>query len=202
MSSLSRTGKAENVVETSRLLLRPWDESDLDEYAQMLADPDVMRYLTHEYGPLSREEAVQAHGRILRHWQVRGFGAWAAMEKSSGRWVGKIGLNLLGNWPGPHKVEVEWQLNVPFWGRGYATEGGRAAVHFGFDRLGLDRIISITVPQHVASQQIMRKCGLTYQGIVQLDDPRTRTKRDIVWYAIDHTTWESQARTPQARPGR
>ena len=191
MSSLSRTGKAANVVETSRLLLRPWSESDLDEYALLLADPDVMRYLTHEYGPLSREEAAQAHGRILLHWQEYGFGAWAAVEKASGRWAGKIGLNLLSSWPGPHMVEVEWQLSVPFWGRGYATEGGRAAVHHGFDTLGLDRIISMTVPQHVASQKIMRKCGLTYQGIVQLDDPRTRTKRDIVWYAIDRSTWES-----------
>ena len=190
MSSRSRTGKLASVVETSRLLLRPWRESDLDDYAQMLADPEVMRYLTHEYGPLSREESAQAHARILHLWQEHGFGPWAAIEKGSGRWVGKIGLNLLENWPGPHKVEVEWQLTVPSWGRGYATEGGRAAVRYGFDRLGLDRIISITVPQHVASQKIMRKCGLSYQGIVQLDDPRTRTKRDIVWYAIDRDTRE------------
>ena len=191
MSSPSKTGKAANAAETSRLLLRPWSESDLDDYAQMLADPEVMRYLTHEYGPLSREEAAQAHARILRHWQERGFGAWAALEKASGRWAGKIGLNHLTNWPGPNTVEVEWQLKVPFWGHGYATEGGRAAVHHGFDTLGLDRIISITVPHHAASQNVMRKCGLTYQGVVRLDDPRTRTKRDIVWYAIDRSTWES-----------
>src|SRR5262249_38679496 len=62
---------------------RPWSDPDLDDYARMLADPEVMRYLTHEYGPLSREEAAQAHARILRHWQERGFGEWAAIEKAS-----------------------------------------------------------------------------------------------------------------------
>ena len=71
-----------------------------------------------------------------------------------------------------------------------ATEGGRAGVRYGFEHLGLERIIAITVPQHVVSQRIMRKCGLTYQGIVQLDDPRTRRKRDIVWYAIDRSRRE------------
>jgi ribosomal-protein-alanine N-acetyltransferase len=188
------------IVETPRLLLRPWSEEDLDDYAQMLADPEVMRYITHEYGPLSREESTEAHARILQLWHERGFGPWAAIEKASGKWVGKIGLNLLGNWPGPHKIEVEWQLNVLFWGRGYATEGGRAGVQHGFEQLRLDRIISITVPQHVVSQRIMQKCGLTCQGIIQLDDQRTRTKRDIVWYAIDRSTWELQEKGSREVP--
>ena len=101
-------------------------------------------------------------------------------------------LGFTDDLAGPHKIEVEWQLNVPFWGRGYATEGGRAGVRYGFEALSLDRIISITVPQHVVSRRIMQKCGLTYQGILQLEGPQTRTKRDIVWYAIDRSAWELQ----------
>lgn len=65
---------------------------------------------------------------------------------------------------------------------------------YGFEELGLDRIISITIPEHVVSQRVMRKCGLTYQGTITLDDPRTRMKRNVVWYAIDRSRWESQKR--------
>ena len=163
----------------------------------MLADPDVMRYVTHEYGPLSYEEATKAHARILRLWAERGFGPWAAVEKRSGNWVGKIGLNHLDHWPGPEKIEVEWQLNRAYWGRGYATEGGRAGVSHGLDELGLERIIAITVPHYTASRRIMEKCGLTYRGVLSLTDPRMHVEREIVWYAIDRA-----ARNPSTTPRR
>jgi RimJ/RimL family protein N-acetyltransferase len=122
-------------IETPRLVLRPWSDDDLDHLARILANPQVVRYITYEYGPLSRKEAVQAHDRILQLWDERGFGPWAAIEKESGRWVGKIGLNVLENWPGPHNVEVEWQLEPSVWGHGLATEGGQAGVQYGFDKL-------------------------------------------------------------------
>jgi RimJ/RimL family protein N-acetyltransferase len=110
-------------IETARLILHPWRVTELDEYARLLADPDAMRHITHEYGPLSREEAEQAHSRILRLWAERGFGAFAAVEKATGSWAGKIGLDYLDRWPGSDKIEVEWQLVPAFWSRGYATEG-------------------------------------------------------------------------------
>lgn len=181
-------------VETPRLMLYPWRDTDLEEYARMLADSDVMRYVTHEYGPLSYAEAVQAHTRILRLWEEHGYGPWAAVEKRSGRWVGKIGLNYLDQWPGPDKIEVEWQLHRAFWGLGYATEGGRAGVRFGFETVGLARIIAITVPHHTVSRRVMEKCGLTYQGVKAQTDQRMHVARDMVWYAIDRGAWESSAK--------
>ena len=69
-------------------------------------------------------------------------GPWAAIEKATGRWVGRIGLDELPHWPGPHKIEVGWELHREFWGRGLATEGGRAGVRYGFETVGLERIIS------------------------------------------------------------
>ena len=178
-------------IETARLVLYPWRSTDLDEYARLLADPDVMRYITHEYGPLSYDEAKQAHARILRLWDERGFGAWAAVEKPSQKWVGKIGLDYLDRWPGADKIEVEWQLNRQFWGKGYATEGARAVIQYAFEELGLERIIAITVPHHAASRRIMEKCGLTYQGLVAVTDRRLHVPRDLVWYAIDRSGCES-----------
>ena len=176
-------------IETAHLILHPWRDRDLDEYARLLADPNVMRYITHEYGPLSYEEAKQAHVRILRLWEERGFGAWAAVETTSGRWVGKIGLDYLDRWLGPDKIEVEWQLNSVFWSKGYATEGARAILGWAFGDLGLDRVIAITVPYHTASRRVMEKCGLAYQGTVTVTDRRLHVPRDVVWYAINRADW-------------
>ncbi len=180
------------MVKTPRLLLRQWSEDDLDDLARLLANPQVVRYITHEYGPLSRQEAAQIHTRILLLWQERGFGPWAAIDRASGKWIGKVGLNLLDDWPGPHKVEVEWQLDPLFWGLGLATEGGWAGIQHGFEKLNLDRIISVTVPANVASWRVMEKCGLTYQGTVKMTERLTKQTRDVVWYAIDRATWDSQ----------
>lgn len=192
-------------VETARLVLRRWSERDLEPLTRLLAEPAVMRHITHEYGPLSRTQAAGAHAAYLTLWRERGFGPWAASDKTTGAWVGKIGLNLLPHWPGPHKVEVEWQLLPAFWGRGLAAEGGRAAIQRGFEDLRLDRIISVTVPANVASWRVMEKCGLLHQGRLFLTGPVTKRTREVVWYAIDRATWEMQRRgslTMQTQSGR
>ena len=182
-------------IETAHLLLHPWRDADFEEYARLVADPDVTRYITHEYGPLSYEEAKEGHARILRLWDERGFGPWAAVEKASGNWVGEVGLDYLPRWPGPDKIEVEWLLNRPFWGKGYATEAGQAGVQFGLGDLGLERIIAISDPDHAASRRIMEKCGLTYRGVMTITDRRLQVERDVVWYALDRADWTS-LRTP------
>jgi RimJ/RimL family protein N-acetyltransferase len=117
-------------------------------------------------------------------WDEFGFGPWAAIEKASGRWVGRIGLNLLADWPDPDKWEVGFELDPRFWGRGLAAEGAREGVRVGFQQGGLDRIISVTVPEHRASQRVMEKCGLTRRG--ERDWRGTR----VVWYAIDDDEFE------------
>jgi RimJ/RimL family protein N-acetyltransferase len=188
---VSSTRDVPKEIETPRLVLHPWRISELDEYARLLADPDAMRHITHDYGPLSRPEAQQAHDRILRLWEERGFGAFAAVEKATGRWTGKIGLDYLDRWPGSDRIEVEWQLLPAFWGRGYATEGARAVIEWAFRDLGLDRLIAITVPYHTASRRVMEKCGLSYQGLMTVTDRRLHIPRDVVWYALDRAGWET-----------
>ena len=151
-----------SAVETTRLVLVPWSDDYLDEFARICADPEVMRFISRGR-PLSREDVEALTRRTLVAWDEHGFGPWAAIEKASGRWVGRIGLNLLQEWPGPDRWEVGYELGPEFWGRGLATEGAQRAIQFGWERTPLERIISVTVPEHAASRRVMEKCGLTFQ---------------------------------------
>ena len=105
-------------VETARLLLRPWQADDLAEFTRLLTDPAVTRYIV-VHTPFSPHDVAELSARTLEQWDRNGFGPWAAIEKATGRWVGRIGLDELPDWPGPHKVEVGWELHREFWGRGW-----------------------------------------------------------------------------------
>ena len=172
-------------IETGRLLLREWRESDLDPYARMCSDPEVMRYLP---GVLDREGSEEQISGFVRHWEERGFGLWAVEHRATGTLIGFVGLLRQENWPeGEHKTEVGWRLDRSFWGRGLATEGARASLRYGFEDLGLDGIISITLPENAASRRVMEKAGLTFRG-------ETRWRGyGVVWYAIDREKWAGKA---------
>jgi RimJ/RimL family protein N-acetyltransferase len=168
--------------ETTRLLLRPWTQAYRENWARILADPAVVRFISGGE-PYSREEAFENSERSERLWKDYGFGPWAVINKATGRWMGRIGLNLLEDWPGSDRWEVGWELDPACWGQGFATEGGREAVRYGFQSAGLERIISATVPEHVASRRVMEKCGLSYQGRVGFRG------QEVVWYAIDRDAY-------------
>jgi RimJ/RimL family protein N-acetyltransferase len=163
---------------TARLLLVPWTDRFRDEWTRILADPEVVRFVSDGV-PYSPEEAIQNSERSERLWDEHGFGPWAAIDRSTGKWVGRLGLNLLEDWPGPDRWEVGWELDPLFWSQGLATEGGREAVRFGFDVVGLRRIISVTRPDHLASRRVMEKVGHVLQGEVVFRDVH------CVWYSID-----------------
>ncbi len=110
-----------NELETERLKLRMWREGDLDDYAEMSADPAVMQYLT--LGKLfTRADAWRSIAFFIGHWEMRGYGHWAVEEKATGRMIGRIGFLNPEGWPG---FEIGWTLARHAWGKGYATEGGR-----------------------------------------------------------------------------
>ena len=173
-------------VETERLRLLLWSDEYFDDFARICADPEVVRYITGG-DPLSRADVEEIAARTKRMWQDHGFGPWAAIEKASGRWVGRIGLTLLHDWPDPHKWEIGFELDPDFWGRGFAAEGAREGVRAGFEEAGLERIISVTVPEHHASRRVMEKCGLTFRGEREWRETR------VVWYAIDRDAYARSA---------
>jgi RimJ/RimL family protein N-acetyltransferase len=94
-------------IEIARLLLRPWQPDDLAEFTRLLTGPVVTRYIV-VHTPFSPEDVAELSAWTLEQWERNGFGPWAAIEKQAGRWVGRIGLDELPDWPGPHKVEVGW----------------------------------------------------------------------------------------------
>ena len=174
-------------IETPRLLLRSWRDEDLDAYARMCADPEVMRYLP---STLTSEQSEQQIAKFVRHWEERGFGLWAVEIRETGAFAGFVGLQHSEDWPeGEHKTEVGWRLDRSYWGQGLATEGALASLHYGFEDLGLERIISITLPENVASRRVMEKSGLSLRG-----EARWRGF-DVVWYDISRREWETYNRS-------
>lgn len=170
-------------VETERLRLRPWEADDLDALAAIFAEPDFWRY---PFGRgLTREETERFLERQIDHWATHGFGMWAAESRGGAQLLGYIGLAIPTWLPEVlPAVEVGWRLRPDHWGRGLATEGGRASLRHGFEELGLDRIVSIFVPDNVASGRVMAKLGLT--TVLTTTDPGSGAPvevREITRYA-------------------
>jgi RimJ/RimL family protein N-acetyltransferase len=142
-------------LRTERLVLRMFREDDLDEYAVITADPEVSRYLG-DGSPLSRDYAWRQMAMILGHWRLKGYGMWAAEEAATGRLVGRIGFFNPEGWPG---FELGWMLAREFWGRGYATEGARRALEYGFTEMGREHVISLIRPANLPSIRVAERLG-------------------------------------------
>ena len=146
-------------LETERLVLRMWRESDAGPYAEMCADPSVMRYVGGN--PLTGPEAWRNLAMVIGHWHLRGYGFWAVEEKAGGEMVGRVGCWNPEGWPG---LEVGWTLRRRFWGRGYATEAARASMNYAFDTLGQTRVISLIAPENVNSIRVAERLGEKPEG--------------------------------------
>jgi RimJ/RimL family protein N-acetyltransferase len=150
-------------IETDRLRLRGWEDRDLDPYAALCADPDVMRWIgTGE--PQSRARAAAAIGEFLVGWDRQGFDLFCVADIDDDVCIGFAGLHVPDFLPEVlPAVEIGWRLARPAWGRGLGTEAGRAVVEFAFGPVGLDRLVSIARPRNRASTNIMSKLGMTLE---------------------------------------
>lgn len=166
-------------VKTERLILRGFVESDFDAYAEMCADPEVMRYLGGQ--PLPRSEAWRNMAMIVGHWYLRGYGFWAVEEQATGQTIGRIGCWQPEGWLG---LEVGWTLHRPYWGRGYATEAARASVDYAFSELGQLQVIHYIDPLNQASQQVALRLGAKVIQTTPLFG------RDVLVYAINREDWQ------------
>ena len=147
------------MIETPRLVLRPWQKSDLPFFAAQNADPAVMQYLT---GVLTREESDAYVARAEKHLAEVGYCKWAVEVLGIAPFVGAVGLTRVKfDAAFTPAVEVAWRLSQQYWGRGYATEAAAAAIEDGFARVGLEEIVAMTALVNTASMRVMERLGMT-----------------------------------------
>jgi RimJ/RimL family protein N-acetyltransferase len=193
------------VVRSERLVLRRWRDEDREPFATMNADPAVIEHLQ---GPMSRERSDNFIDRIEAHWAANGWGLWAVEVVGGAPFIGYVGL-----WPadyvtGEPMVEVGWRLARAHWGHGYATEAARAALRFGFETVGLDEIVSFTVPQNERSRHVMERIGLRRDPAGDFDHPRVDAAEypelvRHVFYRLNRADWrEAEASGRPAAPSR
>ena len=177
-------------LETDRLVLREWRESDRAPFAALNADPRVAEFLSR---PLDRAESDAFVDRIVAHWAADGHGLWAVERRDDGAFIGFVGL-AAPNFEAAFTpcVEVGWRLAPEAWGHGYATEAGRAALQFGFEQLGLGEIVSFTVPANVRSRAVMERIGLRRDpadDFLHPNMPEGHRLRQHVLYRLRRSEW-------------
>jgi RimJ/RimL family protein N-acetyltransferase len=160
-------------INTPRLLLRPPQLSDLDPWAVMMTDEDTARYIG---GVMPRAVTWRALMTVIGAWHAHGFSMFSVIEKSTGRWIGRIGPWMPEGWPG---TEIGWSLVRDAWGKGYATEGATAATDWAIDHLGWTDIIHSIDPRNTASQEVAKRLGSTNRGPGTLPPPYQDSVIDI-----------------------
>jgi RimJ/RimL family protein N-acetyltransferase len=180
---------AEPELRTDRLRLRRWQEADREPFAALNADPDVMEYFPDLLSKQQSDSLIEAIESSFEQW---GFGLWAVEVRATGAFIGFTGLNRpsLETHFTP-AVEVGWRLARAAWGKGYATEGARASLAFGFEEVGLDQIVSFTSTENMRSRAVMERIGMTRDAGDDFEHPGlpgAHPLRRHVLYRIDRAS--------------
>jgi RimJ/RimL family protein N-acetyltransferase len=152
-------------LETARLLLPEWSESDAALLARLSADPRVVRYIG-DGQRWSPEKAADVSWGMVEHWRTNGFGWRVAVEKRSGEPVGFAALNYLGEGTAglePDEFEIGWWLSPSAWGRGFASEGARAICREAFTRVGAQSVVARLQPDNRASARVAERLGMSLE---------------------------------------
>jgi RimJ/RimL family protein N-acetyltransferase len=179
-------------LETDRLVLRRFTESDVDNLFNLDGDPEVMRFLTG--GKPTPRDVIRNETlpRFLHSYErFEGFGVWAATERSTGEFVGWFEFYPWKD-VSPDEVELGYRLRRSAWGKDYATEGSRALIHKGFTELGVRRVVAETMAVNTASRRAMEKAGLRYVRTFPQEWPERiegSEHRDVE-YALTKADWE------------
>lgn len=183
-------------LKTPRLILRPWQEKDLEPFAKLNADSRVMEYFP---STLSRKKSDSLAHRIQSKMEKRGWGIWAVAAAGVADFIGFIGLNDEDPSTFPAHftpaIEIGWRLAFDYWGKGYATEGAKAVLTYGFETLMLKEIVSFTAVQNTRSRRIMEKIGMHHNPKDDFDHPKLPEDHQLrrhVLYRLDQHEWETQ----------
>lgn len=149
------------ILETERLVLREWEPEDAEALFAVVGDAEVMRFVD-EGKPWADIARVRDWiSRLQVSYRTRGYSRWAVVEKEGGRAVGSCGFAPLP-WSG--EIDFGYMFARDCWGRGYATEIGRDALRYGFERLGFREVVASVAPEHAPSRRVLEKLGFKYRG--------------------------------------
>ncbi|MGN9810123.1 GNAT family N-acetyltransferase [Micromonospora sp. BQ11] len=168
-------------IHTERLVLRHWREPDLAPWADLNADPEVLRFLGP---PLAPERSTTAARRWQEVLDRRGYGFWAVEVRDTGEFVGVTGLDRMDEGMPFSGVEVGWRLARSAWGHGYAAEAARAALAYGFDSVGLPEILAVVAVPNLRSRALAHRLGMTTDPAEDFDHPRVadeRLRRHVIY---------------------
>lgn len=190
---LSMKSMAKNaIITTERLVLRQWREEDLEPFAKLNADPKVREFFP---GLMSREECERSIKLMSDHITRCEWGLWAASLIETDEFIGFIGLeDVYFQAHFTPAVEIGWRLALDYWGKGYATEGAKAALAYGFDTLNMDEIVSFTAVQNRRSRRIMEKIGMNHNSKDDFDRPKLPKEHPLqrhVLYRISYQDWKN-----------
>ena len=189
-------------VETERLRLRDWQEADRAPFAALNADPAVMAFFP---APLSREASDAGIDAWRAQFAAQGWSNWATETRANGAFIGFVGLSVPRRvLPFSPCVEIGWRLARAHWGHGYASEAARAALRIGFERVGLDEIVSFTTRANRRSRAVMERIGMVDAG-EDFDHPALpegHALRRHVLYRITRQRWAALVHDSQdSSPG-
>lgn len=169
------------MLETERLFLRRFTETDVNAVFALRSDADMMHFIRQ---PQNRNESVNWLQLVSSLWETEKIGFCAVVEKASGRLIGWCGLWRLKE---TGETEVGYAIAKPFWGKGLATEAAGAFLAYGFETLRLDKIVAVAVPENAGSRRVMEKLGMKFDYTGEFYG------RDLVHYSINRESWvESQ----------
>jgi len=188
---------SEIFLETDRLLLRRFTEDDVENLVELDSDPEVMRFINGGRPTSPQEIESDFLPAFLDYYErFAGYGFWAAIEKSTGRFVGWFHLRPEADAP-PGEVELGYRLRRAAWGKGYASEGSRALIEKAFSEPGVQRVVASTMVVNIASRCVMENAGLRFVRHFHQPwpDPIEGEEEGDVEYALLRSEWESATRT-------
>ncbi len=178
-------------LETERLRLRAFRKSDVDDYAALKGNSQVVRFLANSSEPWDRGRSWRHMAFLMGHWQLGDAGIWVVEHKETGEFMGTAGFSAPEGWPG---FELAWILAPRYWGHGFATEAARAALDYAFTVLEKDRVISLIHPENQASIRVAERIGESLQGRIH------HCGREMLCYGINRESYK--ARRPATPDGR
>lgn len=181
------------ILQTNRLILRPFEERDIDSMTLINQDPKVCEFLP---GIGTRSTTESNIKKFIKHYHDHGFSLYAVELKSTGEMIGWCGLMI----PAfeAHFMpafEIGWRLSSSHWDKGYATEAAKAVLQYAFEELKLEEVVSFTVPDNIRSRRVMEKIGLHHNDSDDFDHPKLEKTHPLcrhVLYGITKNEFESQ----------